>query len=93
MFTGLDSEIINVQHNGIILLEALYIEIIINLPLYYATFSTCIAGTLTNSTINIYIEVPEWLSGCANAINSPEFLIIIQMMIYGCSFFTRRRLL
>ena len=42
MFTGLDSEIINVQT---ILLEALYIELVINLPLYYATLSTCIAGT------------------------------------------------
>ena len=42
MFTGLDSEIINVQHNG---LEAVYLELIINLPLYYATLSTCIAGT------------------------------------------------
>ena len=49
-FTRLDSEIINVQHNGTILLEALYIELIINLPLYYATLSTCIAGTSLHQT-------------------------------------------
>jgi len=50
MFTGLDSEIINVQHDGIILLEALYIELIINLPVYYATLSTYIAGTSLHQT-------------------------------------------
>ena len=52
MFTGLDAEIINIQHNGTILLEALYIdlELIINLSLYYATLSTSIAGISLHQT-------------------------------------------
>ena len=48
MFTGLDSEIINVQHNGTILLEALYIELIINLPLYYALILLVLPSTKLN---------------------------------------------
>ena len=35
---------------GLFLLEALYIELLINLPLYYATLTTCIAGTSLHQT-------------------------------------------
>ena len=60
---------------GLFLLEAL----LINLPLYYATLTTCISGTSLHQT-QLINEMKT--SGCANAINSPEFLIIIQTTIW-----------